>query len=335
MFVCRGEPSITVMRIQLRGVCATFLALLLFSTSPAVGAVLVDSASDYEEGTAAFSVQFDEQVITHRIMTVSVMPGETVDVSVQSDPAMPYHIDAPGGRFESKGQGGWRFTAPEKPGLYSIEVTNTVTDASVRLQAFVLTPWTHEREALDGYRIGEYRKTALRGLETYEPPRGFIKVTEENKDVRLSPNFRLEQFLCKQTEALPQYVLVRARLLQRLERTLAAVNDRGHSVSTLHVMSGYRTPYYNRSIGNTTEYSRHLYGDAADIFVDADGDNVMDDLDGDGRITEEDAQMLAEIVEDEATPSGDPVPGGMGVYGPASHRGPFVHVDLRGYEARW
>ena len=27
--------------------------------------------------------------------------------------------------------------------------------------------------------------------------------------------------------------------------------------------------------------------------------------------------------------------GGLGVYGPASHRGPFVHIDLRGYRARW
>lgn len=334
MLACRGG-FITVMCIQRLRVWVTLLALFLFSTSSVFGAVLDDSESDFERGRADFSVQFDERVISHEIMTVSVMPGETVGVTVQSEPAALYQINARKGLFEAKGEGEWRFTAPETPGLYSFNITNVVTGASVRLQAFVLTPWSPESEALDGYRIGKYRETALRGLETYDPPRGFIKVTEENKDVRLSPNFRLGQFLCKQTDALPQYVLVRARLLQRLERILAAVNDMGHSVSTLHIMSGYRTPFYNRSIGNTTDYSRHLYGDAADIFVDADGDNVMDDLDGDGRITERDAQLLAELVEEEATPAEDYIPGGMGVYGPASHRGPFVHVDLRGYEARW
>ena len=47
-------------------------------------------------------------------------------------------------------------------------------------------------------------------------------------------------------------------------------------------MSGYRTPFYNRSIGNQTRFSRHVYGDAADIYADDDGDGKMDDLDGDG-----------------------------------------------------
>jgi uncharacterized protein YcbK (DUF882 family) len=172
-------------------------------------------------------------------------------------------------------------------------------------------------------------------LDTYEPPAGFIEVTAENRDARISPNFRLEQFLCKQTDATPQYALVRTRLLQRLERVLGALNARGHDVPTLYVMSGYRTPYYNRAIGNTTEYSRHLYGDAADVFVDTDGDRWMDDLTGDGRATRADARYLARLVKAIPTPGDRQFHGGLGVYGPASHRGPFVHVDLRGYRARW
>ena len=27
--------------------------------------------------------------------------------------------------------------------------------------------------------------------------------------------------------------------------------------------------------------------------------------------------------------------GGLGIYGPAPHRGPFIHVDVRGEAARW
>jgi uncharacterized protein YcbK (DUF882 family) len=116
---------------------------------------------------------------------------------------------------------------------------------------------------------------------------------------------------------------------------LASLNSRGHDVPTLHVMSGYRTPYYNRAIGNTTEYSRHLYGDAADIFVDVDDDQWMDDLTGDGRATEADARYLARLVRGQPTPGDDRFEGGLGVYDTAPHRGPFVHVDLRGYHARW
>lgn len=61
-------------------------------------------------------------------------------------------------------------------------------------------------------------------------------------------------------------------------------------------MSGYRTPYYNRSIGNETRYSRHVYGDAADIYVDDDDDGIMDDLDGDGKSTLDDARTLGEVI---------------------------------------
>ena len=30
-----------------------------------------------------------------------------------------------------------------------------------------------------------------------------------------------------------------------------------------------------------------------------------------------------------------PFVGGLGIYGPAPHRGPFVHVDTRGEPVRW
>lgn len=56
-----------------------------------------------------------------------------------------------------------------------------------------------------------------------------------------SPHFRLEQFLCKQTDDMPQFALVRTRLLQALEHILAAINDRGHLV---HVdLRGYRAQW--------------------------------------------------------------------------------------------
>ena len=290
----------------------------------------------YEAGASAFAVQFGDVTIAHRVMAVTALPNAPVRMAVPNGSERSgYRIDAPDSTVFAISGHQWRFSAPETPGLYRVTITDTTATTSVQLQVFVLTPWDHEGQRLDGYPIGHYEQRARRGLERYEPPQGFIKVTDANKNVRVSPNFRLEQFLCKQTDATPQYALVRTRLLHRLEAVLGTLNARGHDVPTLHVMSGYRTPYYNRAIGNTTEYSRHLYGDAADIFVDVDGDRWMDDLTGDGRTTRADARYLARLVRRHPTPGDDGFHGGLGIYGPASHRGPFVHIDLRGYKARW
>jgi uncharacterized protein YcbK (DUF882 family) len=311
------------------------LAAGILFLSGAAHAIPTDSTSS-DAPEAAFTVRFGNEVIDHSIMAVTVLPNDPIRIAVdEARMGNDYRIDVPDDAdFSNSGQE-WRFSAPDEPGHYPVTVTDPATNASVRIQVFVLTPWNHEERHLDGFRIGRYEQRARRGLDTYEPPAGFIEVTDETKNVRVSPNFRLKQFLCKQTNDTPQYALVEPRLLRRLETVLSTLRERGHDVSTLHVMSGFRTPYYNRAIGNTTEYSRHLYGDAADIFVDMSGNGRMDDLNGDGQVDRSDAQYLASIVRDVPTPGDDRFNGGLGVYGPAPHRGPFVHVDLRGYRARW
>ncbi len=55
----------------------------------------------------------------------------------------------------------------------------------------------------------------------------------------------------------------------------------------------------------------------------------MDDLDGNGTVDLRDASLLADIVESLA------LPGGLASYGATAEHGPFVHLDLRGYRARW
>lgn len=100
-------------------------------------------------------------------------------------------------------------------------------------------------------------------------------------------------------------------------------------------MSGYRTPLYNRSIGNVA-YSRHLFGDAVDVFIDADSDGKMDDLNEDGASDISDAELCAGWIGEAVTTSSRPDrPGGLRIYATAPWRGPFVHFDLRGSEVRW
>jgi hypothetical protein len=76
-----------------------------------------------------------------------------------------------------------------------------------------------------------------------------------------------------------------------------------------------------------------MYGDAMDWFVDNDGDGRMDDLNGDGRVDIEDADhaRAAERVE-RRYPH---LVGGIGHLPPTSAHAGFVHLDTRGYRARW
>jgi uncharacterized protein YcbK (DUF882 family) len=101
-------------------------------------------------------------------------------------------------------------------------------------------------------------------------------------------------------------------------------------------MSGYRTPYYNKAIGNV-RYSRHVWGGAADVFVDHDPkDDLMDDLNGDGHIDYRDAAVLYDIIDDlYGRPFYARFLGGLGRYKKTASHGPFVHVDVRGFRARW
>lgn len=108
-----------------------------------------------------------------------------------------------------------------------------------------------------------------------------------------------------------------------------------YPVKTFGVISGYRTPFYNKKIGNVAN-SRHTYGDAMDFFIDADGDGRMDDLNKDGRHNKQDVDLLYQIVDSFKRRSGNAhLVGGVGRYYKTSNHGGFIHVDTRGYRARW
>jgi uncharacterized protein YcbK (DUF882 family) len=109
----------------------------------------------------------------------------------------------------------------------------------------------------------------------------------------------------------------------------------GIAVDTLHVMSAFRTPYYNRAIGDV-EYSAHQWGSAADVYVDPGKTNQMADLNRDGRVDVQDSKTLYDEVERMLTVKElAPFEGGMGFYPGTGSHPPFVHVDVRGTKARW
>jgi hypothetical protein len=287
-------------------------------------------------GRVSFAVRLKEEVSPFPVLAMFVMPGEQVPLeAVLTDSTVRYTAEAGGGWLARLGPSRWRWTAPEEKGLYPIWVRDSVSGETITLNAFVLVPMP-TAATIGGFMVGRYESRPLRGDPTYARPTGFVEVTEENRGTLVAPHFTIGQFVSKQSGGYPKYLVLRERLLLKLEMLVEEVRGAGLPVSTFRILSGYRTPFYNQSIGNETRYSRHVYGDAADIYVDEDEDGTMDDLDADGRITLDDARTLAAVVEGLSQKSWyQPFEGGLGLYKANAAHGPFLHVDVRGYPARW
>lgn len=282
-----------------------------------------------DDTRVAFSIAFQDLRSDLSILSTTIMPGGTLRIET------PAAASADAGALARDGSA-WLWEAPAEPGR--AELLFEQGGERMVLNVFVLTPFVNGRdESLAGYRIGRYATTLFRGLNSYAAPRGFIDLAHGPADLRVSPHFTLGQFICKQQPGHdPTFLLLRPAMLLKLETLLEAANARGWPGETFFVMSGFRTPYYNRSIGNVTTSSRHLYGGAADIWLDADGDGQMDDLNRDGVINKGDARELARLAERLAEAGGPNWPrGGIGIYGANAAHGPFVHIDARGYRARW
>lgn len=113
---------------------------------------------------------------------------------------------------------------------------------------------------------------------------------------KLCEHFEAKEFACHCCGR----VLVHPELVRKLEGLRSAVG------APVNVTSGYRCASYNQECGGV-ENSCHLFGMAADIWVS-------------GVATRELAALAESVGFD-----------GIGIY---PEQG-FVHVDVRGYQARW
>lgn len=281
----------------------------------------------WKPAPSAFEVRVDTFRIQQTISFVVLQPGQQASIAAPTRPAAMLETT-------SDRRDGWIYTAGEEPGVEAFRVVDGAD--TVHVNVFIHRPMTEMVDGvLDGYRIGAYRpRPATRGKE-YEPPSGLVPVRPEDEDILLSPHFAVGQFVSKQP-GNPSYVALSRPLVLKLEAVLREVRSEGFDVHTLTVMSGFRTPHYNRAIGNTTSFSRHLWGDAADVYVDRDGNGEMDDLNGDGRVNRDDAALLASWVDRLMRKRLPRIrPGGLATYSRNAVRGPFVHVDARGTRARW
>jgi hypothetical protein len=284
----------------------------------------------FDSGRAGFSLTVnDDLVVPYRVFAVYVLPGERLEIAGSSATAA-----ADAGRLTQQSAGVWTWVAPMNPGVAAL--TFTAGQDEIRLNAVILHPASEVRDGrLFDYPIGDY-PVPLHGDPVYLPPDGFIELTSELLDLQLSPHFSLRQFPSKQPGDMPKFLVLRESLFLKLEMLLERVNEAGVEADTFTVMSGYRTPMYNRSIGNG-QHSRHIYGGAADIYIDVSPrDDIMDDMNGDGRSDFRDVQRLYRIADELfSRPANRRFRGGLGVYRSTAAHGPFLHVDARGVRARW
>jgi uncharacterized protein YcbK (DUF882 family) len=221
---------------------------------------------------------------------------------------------------------------PGSPGIWRLE-----NHSGQEITVITQVP-AHEQTGshLNGYHIGLYPTARSGRTDIYAPPSGFIEVTRENRDVKVSEHFTLGQFLTKdQFDVWPKYLVLDLRLIDKLELVIQELNAMGVRAERMHVMSGFRTPQYNGpGGGGRAALSRHMWGDAADVWIDSLGDGRMDDLNGDGRIDHDDSAVVLRAVErvERKFPE---LTGGAGTYPGNSDRGPYIHIDVRGNHSRW
>lgn len=296
----------------------------------------IQNKANFED--AEFSLKINDIVMPYSVFSVFVMPNEAVEFEVlyaQSKRSYSFINNHSNATLTDTNR--WQWQAPKKPGLTRVIIESPDKKQRMTINVFVKVPADEVQGGkLKYYHIGHYpTPSQIKDSKHYIVPDGFVKVTPENENIKISPHFSLKEFVSKQRSKHPKYLFLQNKLLLKLEKIRKEMILENIPVKNMVVMSGYRTPYYNKAIGNV-KLSRHVFGDAADIFIDNDGDYRMDDINNDGKHSIGDAQAMASIVESLAKrESFKGLLGGLGVYGPKSHRGAFIHVDTRGFKARW
>ena len=266
------------------------------------------------------------------------LPGEAVEypLEVAGDPSgLQYSWVRPGSETlveATRTLGGADVVAPSAPGMYHLAL---IRDGNRRVvvgvTVAVLVPFHQKLGAsLNGYRIGTYLAERLGGQ--HHAPEGFMEVRESDLQLSVTTHLRLADFIMHDGQSdWPRYVALDPKLLDKLELVFAEVKrfrdepqDSARSLA-LDIHSGFRTPLYNRGVKRSARDSRHQYGDAADVAVDANFD---------GRYTAADSRLVALAVEMVEKDHPD-LSGGMGIYTSRRYRTPYVHIDARGKRARW
>ena len=276
----------------------------------------------------AFRVEVNGYCYTWDNIGRCVLPGETLRLATPGYSTHSGWVASAGELLEKGSQTLW--VAPADPGLYPLIATSGSVTKHVNV--FVMIPYSSLKNGyLKGVRIGRYPSSTP--FPNFTKPRGFIEVTPDNIDTKLSDRYTLRDLASRQPDVFPRYTVLREEILVKLELFTDLVRSKGFNFDKFTIISGYRSPFYNQR-NRSGRNSAHVYGGAADIFVDCNGDGHMDDLNHDGAVNRRDSKLLAGYV-DELEAQHPEIVGGCGWYSRSYSRGPFIHVDVRGKPSRW
>ncbi len=156
--------------------------------------------------------------------------------------------------------------------------------------------------------LQEIRKLFLSfGTQPTEAPPSEMPSQPEGEigSEKLTENFSLSEFKCKDGTDVPEELMEHVQLLADNLQVL-----REHLGRPIRVISGYRTPKYNRKIGGAAR-SQHMQAKAADIKIT-------------GLSSGEIKEAIEALIKDSKM-----MKGGVGLYKT------FTHYDVRGRNARW
>lgn len=291
---------------------------------------------------AAFAEDFEEEIrgSSGAVNVAIVAPGEEVPLPAGAD-SLPQGAEVVLQPAEGTQGAPQRAGTGGNPGIWNVvlRMRDAIRPAS-DVNVITLVPLSQKRNGRIGeFRIGDWPyEGGGAPKDIYRPPKGLIQVTPENQDLWLSEHIQLKDFITKgQDKVWPKYVAVNPRVLDKIELVIQELERTGHPVENIFAVSGFRTPWYNAHGGTTAgrgQLSRHMYGDAMDIAIDNDRNGIMDDLNGDGRINLSDARVIGHAV-DEVEKKYPNLVGGMHYYPPTGGHQGMVHIDTRGYRARW
>jgi len=275
---------------------------------------------------------------SHEVKLLFTLPGDRVvfPLAVGGDPStLSYEWTSLRGNetgFATLPMAGANLATPTQAGFYYLTLVKRGERQIIQEPIIVVMRPFQEKAGglLNGYKIGTYLAEKLRGGRDKERPEGFLEVYPQYLDIAVSKHLRLHHFVTHddQADVWPKYVALNPRLLDKLELVFAEVEriqNMPQQSLELDVNSGYRTPAHNRLVRRAASDSRHQYGDAADVVIDANGN---------GRIDRFDHQIVAAAVETVEKRFPDLI-GGMGVYTSALYPTPYVHIDARGQRVRW
>lgn len=324
-----------------------------------------------QEGLAqepGIEVIVNGQRVSPLVPTLFLLPEESLLVHVRN---LPVSISS-GLKTESWSmllngqamtvQGNHHFSgkAPKEPGLYSLEIecrqrwSKTAASPNSReeeweeitrqpLLVIVLHPFSQLKDGfIDQFPMGFYPnpeeaqdRTVQTAPSQYLPPLGFIEVTPENQGVLVSRHYCLNDFICHFKTPFPNYMALSPALLLKLELLTLKLRQNGIPEARLTVLSGFRTPWYNQIVSGA-KWSRHIYGDAADIILDTPAPpGLQEDMNLNGHQDRDNIRLMVSLIEEIEEETG--LVGGLGVYDQdiKGHQCPYIHMDTRGFKARW